>query len=159
MRTAGLDKRPRKRTLSRRSAAAAFDGFLRGERGQDHKVAGAGQQCQELANHLQAGCLNHQQQHMLLTDECLGLDGDAMAGGSGRRDAGKQQLSPPGQSRAVFGSVPVLRDEQSDESLLLPPRRNPRSYASLLSVPVGVHGQERTSYLDKTLVRVSMIWG
>jgi hypothetical protein len=97
---------------------------------------------------------------MLVTDECLGLDGDAMAGGSGRRDAGKQQLSPPGQGRAVFGSVPVLRDEQSDESLLLaPPPQPPLVYASLLPVPVRVHGQERTSYLDKTSVRVSMIWG
>lgn len=62
---------------------------------------------------------------MLDTDERLGLYGDSMAGGSGRRYTGKQQFSPPGQGGAVFGSVPVPADEQSDASLLLAPQSWP----------------------------------
>lgn len=120
-----MDKHAADMALRGWSAAPAFDGFLRGERGHDREVAGAGEECQEPLNRVQAGSLDHEQQHMLDTDECLGLDGDAVAGGDGRRDAGKQQFSLPGQGRAVLGRVPVLRDEQSDESLLSAPLAAP----------------------------------
>lgn len=83
-RTAGVDKYAADRALCGWSAATAFDGFLRGERGQDREIAGAGEECQELLNRVQAGSLDHEQQHMLDTDKCLGLDGDAVAGGDGR---------------------------------------------------------------------------
>lgn len=115
-----------------------FDGFLRGERGQDLKIAGAGQRYQEALHRVRIGRLHDQQQDMLPVDKRLGLDGDAIAGGNCRRDSGKQQLSPTGQGRAVFGRVPVLRDEQSDESLLLaPPPQPPLICQPALSAGVG----------------------
>lgn len=56
--------------------------------------------------------------------------------------------------------MPVLRDEQSDESLLWHPGLAPAlTPASLVHGPTRVHGQARTSYLDKTPRMVSMIWG
>lgn len=103
-----------------------LDGLLRGERGQDSEITGARQRRHELPYRVQAGRLYDQNQHMLYTYECLGLDGDAMAGGGGSRYVREQRLSPPGQSRAVFGAMPVLSDEQSDESLLWHPSRPPR---------------------------------
>jgi hypothetical protein len=38
---------------------------------------------------------------MLISDECLDLDGDAVASGCGRRYARKQLLSSPGEGGAV----------------------------------------------------------
>jgi hypothetical protein len=96
---------------------------------------------------------------MLISDECLDLDGDAVASGRGRRYARKQLLTAPGEGGAVCGRMPMLSDEQSDESLLWHPRTTPAPMdVSLLLRPARVHGQERTSCLDKTTARVSMIW-
>ena len=102
-----------------------LDRLFRGVRGQDREIARTGKHREEPLHSILAGRLHDQQQHMLRADERLGFDGDPVARGNGGRDAGKQQFSRPVTSGTVFGRVPVLSDEQSDEGLLWNPSLTP----------------------------------
>jgi hypothetical protein len=133
--------------LGGRLAVASLDRLFCGGGGQDREIAGTGQHREEALNRLQADRLHHQQQHMLRPDECLGLDSDAVAGGSGGRYVGKQQFSPPVTSGTVFGGVPVLSDEQSDESLLGNPSPTPCTATCHLGPPAGASTRTRADKL------------
>jgi hypothetical protein len=84
---------------------------------------------------------------MLISDECLDLDGDAVASGRGRRYARKQLLTAPGDGGAVCGRMPMLSDEQSDESLLWHPPHNPRTNGRQLAPLAGAGTRTRTDKL------------
>lgn len=92
-----------------------------------------GQEGQEALHRLPAGRVHDEQQAMLSLEERLGLDGDAVAGGGSRRDAGQQQLPPAGGGRAVLGAVMVLGDEQRNGNL--------PGHAGPWSAGAGLNGQ------------------
>ena len=92
-----------------RDAASSPDGLLGGGRREHPQLARLQQGAEEGLDRLLVGCVEHEEQAMLTVDQRLGLDHDAVAGRSRRRDLAEKLRA--GKSRAGLGRVLVLSDE------------------------------------------------